>query len=238
MEADDQDDPGFFRRYRVAIIVGAVLVLCAGAYFAFGGKSETKKKPKSNVVSIMPALPPPPPPPPTPAPTPPPQEAPPPDNPKQPEFQAEDQPESPKEAPQAETPDEAPAPLGTNLQGNGPDGFGLTGRGGGGMIGGTGKGGKGGGSKYGWYAGQVQARIVDALQKHRRTRSAALSLKVRIWADASGRVTRATLEGSSGDAAVDQALVSEILTGLQLQEPPPEDMPMPIVMRITAKRPN
>ena len=107
------------------------------------------------------------------------------------------------------------------------------------MIGGKGIGGSGGGgTKFGWYAGKVQSSVASALRNHRRTRSAKLSIKVRIWADSSGRVTRASLEGTSGDPATDSAITNEILTGLQLPEAPPQDMPMPIVMRISAKRPN
>lgn len=128
--------------------------------------------------------------------------------------------------------------MGTNIQGDGPDSFGLAKGGGGGLIGGrgTGKGG-GGGSKFGAYAGQVQSRVVDALRNHKKTRSAALNVKVRVWADSTGRITRATLSGTSGDAAVDRAIRDEILTGLQLSSPPPEGMPMPIVMRLSATRP-
>lgn len=108
------------------------------------------------------------------------------------------------------------------------------------MIGGTGTGPTqgGGGSKYGRYAAQVQSRVVEALRAHRKTKSAALQIQVRIWADSTGRVTRAVLNGSSGDPAVDAAIQNDILTGLQLTSPPPADMPMPIVMRITAKRPS
>lgn len=106
------------------------------------------------------------------------------------------------------------------------------------MIGGNGKGGSGSNSKWGWYAGQVQSRVVSALRNHRRTRSAALDIKVRMWADSTGRVTRAVLVGSSGDAAVDRAIKDEILTGLQLDQAPPEGMPMPIVMHLAARRPN
>jgi TonB family protein len=74
------------------------------------------------------------------------------------------------------------------------------------------------------------------LRSHKLTRSARLTVKARIWVDPTGRVTRATLEGSSGDPAVDQALREEILTGIRLPDPPPEGMPMPIVMRINASR--
>ena len=107
------------------------------------------------------------------------------------------------------------------------------------MIGGTGLGkGGGSGSKYGAYAGQVQSRVSDALRNHKKTRSAALNIKVRIWLDSTGRITRSTISGTSGKADIDTAIRDEILTGLQLQNPPPEGMPMPIVMRLSATRPN
>jgi TonB family protein len=133
-----------------------------------------------------------------------------------------------------------PAPLGTNVQGSGPpDGFGLSGgRGGGGGLGtGDGLGGRRGGSKYGWYASQVQTRIAEAMRQNTRTKNASMSVQVRIWADANGLVTRAAIVGGSGDAALDSAIRDEVLTGLRLQQPPPADMPMPIVLRLTARRP-
>lgn len=130
--------------------------------------------------------------------------------------------------------------MGSNITGDGPpDSFGLVGRGGGGLIGGTGTGSRqGGGSKYGWYAGKVQSHIAGTLRQHRKTRASSMNIKVRIWADSSGRISRAALAGSTGDPDLDRALTDEILTGLVLPEPPPEDMPMPIVMRISARRPN
>jgi len=232
-EDPDDDEPGFFAKNRVLIIAGGTIALAAIVWFGVFSKSEKPKKRSAPVTMVTLA---PPPPPPTPVPTPPPPQ---PDQPKpedkREEFVEETQPEAAPEPAQA--PEEA-APMGSNIQGEGSDAFGLRGKGGGGMIGGTGKGQGGSGTKWGWYAGQVQSRVTEALAKHRRTRSASLNLKVRIWADNTGRVTRASLIDSTGDAALDQALQSEILTGLQLQEPPPEDMPMPIVMRITAKRPN
>ncbi len=130
-----------------------------------------------------------------------------------------------------------PAPMGTNIEGDGPDAFGLAKGGGGGMIGGTGTG-KKGGSKFGGYAAQVQSSVVQALRNHRKTRAASMNVTARIWVDAAGRVTRATLSGSSGDPATDAAIQQEILAGLRLQAPPPDGMPMPIVMRLKATRPN
>jgi protein TonB len=65
-----------------------------------------------------------------------------------------------------------------------------------------------------------------------------LTIKVRVWSDSSGRIVRAELSGTSGDPTVDTAIKNEVLVGLQLQEPPPQDMPMPIVMMIREQRPS
>ena len=71
---------------------------------------------------------------------------------------------------------------------------------------------------------------------HDRIKKSALSVKTRVWVDSTGRIIRAKLAESTGDAAADSALVDEVLMGLQLTEPPPADMPSPIVLRLTARR--
>jgi outer membrane biosynthesis protein TonB len=146
----------------------------------------------------------------------------------------EQPPVKPQEAKPKENKDPAkpPSPPGPPATGPASD-FGLAGGGGGGGgIGG------GGGSKYGWYASEVVSRVTSALQDNEKTRDARLKMRVRIWSDANGRIARVELSGSSGDPAVDAAIKNEVLTGLQLQEPPPADMPMPIVMQIDEQRPN
>jgi TonB family protein len=237
MEEDD-DDIGFFARYRLLIVGISVVVVAAGAWFAFSGKSEPKKRPSSSMVNISIPPPPPPTPPPTPVPTPPPQDPiEQPVNPDTPDFVEETQPDSPPE-PQEAPPAES---LGSNIQGDGPaDGFGLSGRGGTGLIGGggIGKGTGGAGSKYGAYAGKVQRAVADALRTHKKIKTASLTIEVRVWADATGRITRVRLAQSTGDPELDRAISEEALANLQLPDVPPADMPMPIVMRITAKRPN
>ena len=92
-----------------------------------------------------------------------------------------------------------------------------------------------GGSKWGYYAAKVQAAIKDKLTSNENTRSATFSMQVRVWADANGRISNAQLVGSFGSPAVDQAIKDQILTGLQLPEPSPAGMPMPITMRIAAR---
>ena len=143
--------------------------------------------------------------------------------------------EPPPEAPSA--PEEPSADIGTGLTGGDGNGFGLTSGGGNGN---GRRGSIGGGvnaSKYGWYAAKVQSSIRDALSRNPSTRSATMTLQIRIWPDSNGRIIRAQLVGSSGNSAVDQAIKNNVLAGLQLPQAPPADMPTPIVLRISARKP-
>ena len=131
-----------------------------------------------------------------------------------------------------------PAPedpgLSTNIVGgNGPD-LGLRAGSGNGNRNRIGSGRRSG--KWDHYAVSVQNTIAETLRHNSGVRHATFSLQVRVWADPNGRITRASLMGSSGDATVDNAIKNNALTGLQLPEPPPADMPMPINMRISASK--
>ena len=88
------------------------------------------------------------------------------------------------------------------------------------------------------YAGKVKSRIQQALESNQRTRKAGMTIEVRVWPDVTGRITRAKLNNSTGDKELDAVIADQVLTGIQLSEPPPEGMPTPIIMRITARRPN
>jgi hypothetical protein len=226
--ADEGDDDSFIGRHRTKLVIAAVVLLAGGAAYFFGsGKSSPAPKAPEHMAMIsLPPLPPPPPPPPPPK-----QPPPPPEQKMVQETAAE---EKPKEAaPKApEPPKEA---LGTNVKGNGPGIAGLGGSGNGGGFGGPGSG--GGGSKYGFFAGQVQTKVASALRSNNRTKKATLKIQVRIWSDSTGRITRAKLDSSTGDPSLDGVIQDQILTGLQLDQPPPAGMPMPIVMRLTARRP-
>jgi outer membrane biosynthesis protein TonB len=134
---------------------------------------------------------------------------------------------------EAKAPDKPPGPPGPPASGPASD-YGIGGGGGGG----GGIGGGGGGSEFGWYASEVSSRIHDALSQNQKTRMASLRLKVRVWPDRSGRITRVELGASSGDPAVDAAIKNEVLDGLVLPDPPPANMPLPIVLRIVEQRPN
>lgn len=130
---------------------------------------------------------------------------------------------------------EPPGPLALDAKPVGPgDVFGLAGKPGGSAYGGGG----GGGSRWGWYASIVQSQIESALRANPRTRNAVMQLQIRLWADGTGRVNRVQLVSSTGSSDLDAAIRNDVLGSLMLREPPPRDMPMPMVTRVTARRPS
>ena len=229
----DEDEDSFFQRHAVGLIGGSFAV-AIGVWFYLhppSGKPEPVRKAPETVVHIQ--LPPPPPPPPPPQVQPPPPKL---------EKRVEQMPvDKPDPKPVAEKPKPAEKPpegLGTSIKGSGPGMAGL-GSSGNGMIGGTGTGkGGGGGSMGRWYVGQVVSKVTESMRSNRKTRSANLVVNARVWLDASGKITRAELVDSSGNAAMDDVLKREILMGTQLSDAPPRGMRMPIPLRLTARRPN
>lgn len=236
MQPIDSDDSeaGFFRRHRIKLTVAALAVVGVGllATFGVGPEKPERPAPAPHIVTIT--VPPPPPPPPPPKPREPRPEPPS----EQQQMIAQEAVTEPDPAPPAEA---APsdAPLGTGIKGDGaPDGFGLgTSGGGGGFFGGRTGGGSGSGGRWGWYASQVQTVVQSALGAHPRTKSLSLDARVRIWVDANGRVERVEIARDSLAPELVDAL-REALVGVQLRQAAPADMPMPIVMRVNARRPS
>jgi periplasmic protein TonB len=190
----------------VVIVVGVLLVGGVIAWMVFGKhQPSAPKREEMHMITLPPPVPPPPPPPP-------PKEMPP----APPEQVAQ---------PKADTL-EAPKDDAMKATDGPSDSFGLTG-----SLNGTGQ---GGGGRFGWYASSVQAAISDALHKNEKTKSAALHLEVRVWPDATGKVLRVEVQDATGDKALDEAIKNEVLMGLQLQ-PPPKEMPRPIVLSISRR---
>jgi len=237
MGAYEEEEPSVFHRYRV--IIGCGFMALIGVAVWFGRRNfDQPSRPRREQNVVLVNLPPPPPLPPPPRPQA--QPLPPMESEQkmvtqEPVNETESKPQE-AEASKGEAPaTEAPA-LGTSIQGDGPpDGFGL--RGGNSFGAGSGKTtSHGGSSRWGWYASQVQSVISQALRSNDNTRSAGFRVVVQIWSDHTGRITRAHLAGSTGDAALDNAITNQVLGSLILQEPPPDGMPMPIVLRLTARR--
>ena len=120
-----------------------------------------------------------------------------------------------------------------NLAGN-PGGRGLLS--GGGLGDGTGElgSGDGAGSRYGWYYAKLASQIEDAYRRSKRISTASARVEIRVWADRSGRISRVELVRSTGDPELDDAIRSVV--GLRLRDPPPPDIPMPMLARFTARR--
>src|SRR5215471_19780382 len=120
-----------------------------------------------------------------------------------------------------------------NLAGN-PGGRGLLS--GGGLGDGTGGGiGSGTGSRYAWYYAKIASELEQAFRKSQRLKTADTRVELRVWADSSGRITRVQLVRSTGKPELDEAL--QAVVGLRLRDPPPPDIPMPMIARFTARRP-
>jgi len=227
-EYETDEDRPFFKRHSTLLVVCGLVILGAGVVFAARKLSENNQTEirRDEVVTLQ--LPPP-----TPPPTPPPQQTPTPlptpeeheDKPMEAQqpVQEEKKTEAPKEKPVS-----APAPLGTSI--TGPGGGADLGLANG--LGGSGGGyGTGGGTKYGWYASEIQNKIADAVRNDPRMRGTNMNVIVKIWPDATGRIVRAKVS-SAGNEALEAIVRDGILTGLQLPNPPPADMPLPIVMRL------
>ena len=234
---DEEHHGGAIRRHALPVVSGLVAVGAIATVVIYVLNDDTPPQKRVSELTIVNIIPPPPPPPP------PPQDVPPPppepqmiDQPKmvEPEIKEEAPVEEPKEAPPDEGEPPPMGPLGLDQAPEGPgDQFNLAGNPGGrGFTGGGG----GGGSRWGWYASIVQQQIESALRANPKTRSIVAQIEVRLWADGAGRVSRVLISPSTGDAAVDAAIRGEVLSGLVLREPPPSDMPMPIVARVTARR--
>lgn len=215
-----EEDQSFWRRQGPIIGGVAVLVLLGvGGYFAVRGLGGTgmPEPPKVQEISIVQPPPPPPPPPKI--------EEPPP-----PEEQVEVPEPEPEPVPEDAPADEPPPgeDLGLDAEGvAGADGFGLRAKKGGrGII--------GGGDRNRWYAGVIQRSLQDLLAGNDAARGAKYAVVVKLWIGTDGRVERFELVESTGNADSDAAL-RRTLSGLQLTDAPPDDMPQPVKLRVVSR---
>ncbi len=224
-----EDDETLFERFKVPIILTGLVGLITTAFIVLKPDGDSPPPKKRAAEEPMVRI--------TPLPTPPPPPPPPPPKIEQPKMEekmlAEEKPED-EPVPDEPAPQPTSEPL-AGYKGSGTDGYGATaGRGNG--SGRNTIGSRQARSRFGWYAGQVQNTIADALRRHGKVKTASLTVDALIWSDATGRITRSRLKSSTGDRSLDAAITDEVLTGLQLKEPPPAGMPMPINLRLTARR--
>ena len=89
--------------------------------------------------------------------------------------------------------------------------------------------------RFGWYYAHIAAEIEDVFRKQKRLLTASARVELRVWADEMGLIERVQLVYSTGRPELDAAMQSVV--GHRLKEPPPHDIPMPMIARFTARRP-
>lgn len=228
MDEEEEPRPTALQRVRVALWAVLGLLVAGGIVMMIVtvlGHGGNQRHTITTVTRIL--LPPPPPPPPPPKPKEPPPE-------KQVEKIEEPkpvkEPPKPKEAPK---PKAAPAPPGQKLTaeaGAGANPYGLgVGNGGGDTVGGGG----GSSAAYSLYAELIQSQVQAALKRDQKTRYGRFRIGLRIAVSPSGQITNASVISSSGDPAVDSA-VMRLLDGLSLGQAPPAGVASNINVRVTA----
>ena len=202
-----------WRRFVAPGIFLLVLVLIAAGIWRLSQNDAGMRKeaPKLDVVSLTPPPPPPPPPPPK-------------------EQPPEPTPEKMVDVP-TPTPQPQAQPQQLTIAGPaqaGGDAFGLQAGSGGGQVGSGGGSGPSGGdfgaSAYARYLGGV---LQEAVQSDKRVNRLVFTAELALWVDAEGRVTRAAILRSSGNARTDQALVLTLQSVGRLDEAPPATVKFP-----------
>ena len=218
-------------------IAAVVLVAVVSGLLLVVKEKPTARKRQVQMVTLV--KPPPPPPPP-----------PQPEMKEQPPEQKEVMEESVvEEAPQQDVAEDVDAPppgelLGLDAEGgSGSDGFGLVGRKGGRSLVGSGNGG-GGVNKaallqqFAWYTRIVREELENLVRRHLEENGGIpkgeLQTIVKIQLDEQGRVNAFKIEGSSGNTEMDRA-VAKILETAAVNEPPPEEMPKIIKLKISSQ---
>jgi outer membrane biosynthesis protein TonB len=177
------------------------------------GNTASKKAPTT--IKIMPDAPPPPPPPP-------------------PKEQPKEQPKEVKvEQPK---PQQAPQPPAETLKmegavGDGPSPFQA------GTVTNEYKGGTtiGGKDQFAWFTGLLRGQIENALARDKEVARGDYRLVVKVWITRSGKIERIELEGSSGNTQTDGLIRTALNSLSSLSEPPPENMPQPVKLRIISR---
>lgn len=207
--------------------IGLALIAALCATLSACSDSDKPKKPSVQTIAVL--RPPPPPPPPKPE-----------EKPPEPEVKKEEVKLPDPEPQKADSPDEPPPSqnLGVDAEGGaGSDGFGLEGRPGGRditTIGDTGNGGAGR-AQFNAFAGYVQMRIQEQLQKRDRLRQSDYRAVVRVWFSERGAIEKVELVDGSGDAELDTAIRSALLDLKALDQTPPEGMPQPLKLKLTSR---
>lgn len=223
---DDENQESSLAIWLKRILISLVALAVLGG-IGYGIKSlmsgGAPQKKQVTTIKLIPDTPPPPPPPP---PKEPPKEQPKPDAPK--EIKVE-QPKPAETPPAEQLKMEGPA-------GDGPSAFAA------GAVSNDYKGGdvktigSDGGAKFNWYAGLLKNKIQDALEKDSKLKESQYKLIVSVWLKPNGDIERLEWSGSEVEPAIEQSVKAALDNMPAMRDAPPEGMPQPIRLRITARK--
>ncbi|MCB5190612.1 TonB C-terminal domain-containing protein [Methylobacillus arboreus] len=216
-----QSAPILKRLGLIGLVVLLLAVLGYGVYSLVSSKPGPKKPPVTTI-KIMPDTPPPPPPP----------KEPPKEQPKEEPKEIKVEQPKPVEAP--------PEPQNLKMEGDAgdaPSAFGagkVTSDYSGGDVG-VKIGGSKGLSAYAWYTGKIKASIEAAIAEQKELAREQYRIVVQLWLAKDGQVEKIELVNGSGDQKKDELLRQALNSIKRMPEAPPEDMPQPVKLRVTAK---
>ena len=93
-----------------------------------------------------------------------------------------------------------------------------------------------GGAKFNWYAGLVKSQIEAALEKDKNLAEGQYKLVVSVWLKPNGDIEKLAVLQSDAKTEIEQAIKSALDSMPAMREAPPEGMPQPIKLRITARK--
>ena len=222
---EDESTSSIFSWLKRIVVILVALSLLAGLGYGFNKlMSGGDIKPKKNITKIaLKDVPPPPPPPPPKEP---------------PKEQPKDQ---PKEVKEVQQPKPAEAPPSEQLKMDGPAGDGPSAFAAG-EVKNEYKGGdvktigSDGGAKYNWYAGLIKSQIEAALEKNKKLAEGQYKVIVTVWLRQNGDIEKLEVGQSDAEPQIEQAIKTALDAMPAMREVPPEGMPQPIKLRITARK--
>jgi protein TonB len=91
----------------------------------------------------------------------------------------------------------------------------------------------GGRMAFTFYTQEVQRHFQEELLRNREVRRLEYKVTVRVWLDRNGAVERVEMLDSTGSSEGDRLLRDALAAIPALKDPPPENMPQPLKVRIT-----
>lgn len=136
-------------------------------------------------------------------------------------------------------PDSPPPEAQTRLEGEASPGGTLDLQGGGtgkernviGPVGGTGA---GTGRGFGFYTNELKSELQSLLNRKDKLRGSEYTAVVELWLAPDGRIEKVEIPGSSGDPQLN-ARLREAIAERDRFRAPPENMPQPVKLRVTAR---